>query len=148
MDIWPNHGPTLIFIQYTCIKNCLCKMSMHLLEACLANHPTIKWDHGLNKAVGIRILVPLIPIGRSNYTRNRIAACSACGSVHNCSRLQTTILKLFPVSYQYTTWWRMILDSTVPFGQGKDPGWRLSQNKGLIMMWQSSPASPRPLVSR
>lgn len=58
MDIWPNHGPILIFSFYTWIPNCLCKMSMHLL----ANHPTIKWDHGLNKAVGIRILVSLIPL--------------------------------------------------------------------------------------
>ncbi len=87
-------------------------------------------------------------IGRSNYTRNHIAACSACGSVHNFSRVQTTILKLFPVSYQYTTWWPLILDSIVPFGQGKGPGWRPSQNKGLMIMWQSSAASPRPLVAQ
>ncbi len=124
-----------------CIPNCLCKMFMHLLEECLANHPTIKWDHGLNKAVGIRILVLIELVGLT--TPETILLHAACGSVHNCPRLQTTILKLFPVSYQYATWWLMILDSMVPFGQGKDPVWRPSQIKGLMMM--CSEVQPHPV---
>jgi len=74
MDIWPNHAPTLIFSFYTCIPNCLCKTYAPTrgVSSQSSNH---QMDHGLNKAVGIRILVPMIPIGRSNYTRNHIATC-------------------------------------------------------------------------